>query len=223
MSYTIYKSTSGLIAQPGRTVSTFPSGLVRVEQSYLGLTANAAANRAALAVGNNMPDGDSSPCIDGLKIFPEVQEVRREDGFTDYKVSAYGRVNTGGTGELNAEIVSVARNYRRILNEGTVNETTAAWSVAETYIVDSYLKRFTVLKSTDNSEIPIPSENLTRRRLTLRITGTTPGPISGNSLIWDQTISSVTRRDFGFFDEIAISYQLIPQDDPNSFTFADLV
>jgi hypothetical protein len=97
MSYTIYKSTSGLIAQPGRTVSTFPSGLVRVEQSYLGLTANAAANRAALAVGNNMPNGDSSPCIDGLKIFPEVQEVRREDGFTEYQVCAYGRCNSTGT------------------------------------------------------------------------------------------------------------------------------
>jgi hypothetical protein len=96
MSYTLYKSTSGLIAQPGRSVSTFPSGLVRVDQTYLGLTANAATNRATLAVGNNMPGGDSSPCIDGLKIFPEVQERRREDGWTEYIVSAYGRSNTTG-------------------------------------------------------------------------------------------------------------------------------
>ena len=96
MSYTIYKSTSGLIAQPGRTVATFPSGLVRVEQTYLGLTANATLNRAILAVGSNMPDGDSSPCLDGLKIFPEVQEVVREDGFTEYKVCAYGRCNYSG-------------------------------------------------------------------------------------------------------------------------------
>ena len=108
MSYTIYKSTSGLIAQPGRTVSTFPSGLVRVEQSYLGLTTNAAANRAALAVGNNMPDGDSSPCIDGLKIFPEVQEVRREDGFTEYQVCAYGRCNSTGTRSESALITTIS-------------------------------------------------------------------------------------------------------------------
>jgi hypothetical protein len=104
MSYKIYKSTSGLVAQAGRTVSTFPSGLVRVEQSYLGLTANAAANLAALAVGNNMPDGDSSPCIDGLKIFPEVQEVRREDGFTEYQVCAYGRCNLSGKSVLEFEV-----------------------------------------------------------------------------------------------------------------------
>ena len=43
-----------------------------------------------------MPDGDTSPCIDGLKIFPEAQERRRENGFTEYIVSAYGRSNTTG-------------------------------------------------------------------------------------------------------------------------------
>jgi hypothetical protein len=100
MSYTLFNSTTaatGLIAQPGRAVNTFPSGLVRVDQTYLGLTANATAHRATLAVGNDMPDGDTSPCIDALKIFPEVQERRREDGFTEYIVSAYGRQKNQAT------------------------------------------------------------------------------------------------------------------------------
>jgi hypothetical protein len=126
MSYTIYKSTSGLIAQPGRAVSTFPSGLVRVEQTYLGLTANAAANRAALAVGNNMPDGDSSPCIDGLKIFPEVQERRREDGFTEYQVCAYGRCNSTGTRSESALITTVGvyhSNWHVTSSGGTASST----------------------------------------------------------------------------------------------------
>jgi hypothetical protein len=107
MSYTLYTTTaaaSGLIPQPGRAVNTFPSGLVRVDQTYLGLTANAELNRAFLAVGNDMPDGDSSPCIDGLKIFPEVQEVRREDGFTEYQVCAYGRCNLSGKSVLEFEV-----------------------------------------------------------------------------------------------------------------------
>lgn len=98
MSYSIFiASPTALIAQPGRAVNTFPSGLVRVDQVYLGLTSQTATHRATLAVGNNMPDGDSSPCIDGLKIFPEVQERRREDGFTEYIVSAYGRVKSTAT------------------------------------------------------------------------------------------------------------------------------
>lgn len=100
MSYTTFTANpAALIAQPGRAVNTFPSGLVRVDQTYLGLTAQAASHRATLAVGNDMP-GDSSPCIDGLKIFPEVQEKRREDGFTEYIVSAYGRCNSTGSGYM---------------------------------------------------------------------------------------------------------------------------
>lgn len=95
MSYTIFTANpTALIAQPGRAVNTFPSGLVRVDQTYLGLTSQAATHRATLAIGNNMPDGDSSPCIDGLKIFPEAQERRREDGFTEFIVSAYGRTKS---------------------------------------------------------------------------------------------------------------------------------
>lgn len=104
MSYTIFiANPAALIPQPGRAVNTFPSGLVRVDQTYLGLTSQATTHRATLAVGNDMPDGDSSPCIDGLKIFPEVQERRREDGFTEYIVSAYGRVNTTGKADSNFE------------------------------------------------------------------------------------------------------------------------
>ena len=109
MSYLIYTSleaSTGLIPQPGRAVNTFPSGLVRVDQTYLGLTANAATHRAILAVGNDMPDGDTAPCIDGLKIFPEAQERRREDGFTEYLVSAYGRVNAIGETSFNYEIAT---------------------------------------------------------------------------------------------------------------------
>jgi hypothetical protein len=93
-----------LIAQPGRAVNTFPSGLVRVDQTYLGLASQSAKHRATLAVGNNMPDGNSSPCMDGLKIFPAPQERRREDGFTEYLVSAYGRKNNTGLTSTKWEI-----------------------------------------------------------------------------------------------------------------------
>jgi len=89
---TIYEKTAGaLIATPGRTVATFPSGLCRVDQKYVCTTANAATHRAALAIGNDMPDGNDAPAIDGLKIYPAPQEIERGDGFTEFMVSAYGR------------------------------------------------------------------------------------------------------------------------------------
>jgi hypothetical protein len=41
-----------------------------------------------------MPDGVTEPAIDGLFIFPAPQEIRRQDGFTDFVVSAYGRTSS---------------------------------------------------------------------------------------------------------------------------------
>jgi hypothetical protein len=88
---TIYEQTAGsLIPQPDRTVATFDSGLIRVDQGFVGTTANAETHRATLAVGNDFP-GDTSPAYDGLFIFPAAQESRTGDGLTTFKVSGYGR------------------------------------------------------------------------------------------------------------------------------------
>lgn len=38
-----------------------------------------------------MPDGNTSPCIDGVFISPIPGEVDRGDGFTEFRVSGYGR------------------------------------------------------------------------------------------------------------------------------------
>ena len=89
---TIYEKTPGaLIATPGRTVATFPTGLLRVDQTYICTTASAASHRASLVVGGPVPDGNNVPSNDGLFISPAPQEVERGDGFTEFKVSAYGR------------------------------------------------------------------------------------------------------------------------------------
>ena len=92
----IYEQTPGGLYPTGqRTVSTFPSGLIRVDQSFACKTSAAATHRATLAVGAIFP-GDSDPAIDGLKIFPEPQEKRRNDGFTEFTVSGYGRTSMNG-------------------------------------------------------------------------------------------------------------------------------
>ena len=95
MSAIIYEKTAnGLYPTGERSISTFPSGLLRVDQTFVCRTSAAATHRADLAVGEDMPGG-STPAIDGLKIFPEPQERKRDDGFTEFIVSAYGRTTTG--------------------------------------------------------------------------------------------------------------------------------
>lgn len=174
MSYTIFTANpAALISQPGRAVNTFPSGLVRVDQTYLGLTSQATTHRATLAVGNNMPDGNSSPCIDGLKIFPEAQERRREDGFTEYIVSAYGRVNTTGSFSKTKKLGSVRKQaivvYRTYVFNGQnfVTATDLDWVVDPDYqnAINILGDVLTVKLVRPINQIPslLPPTNLIRR------------------------------------------------------------
>lgn len=94
MAQIIYeKNTGELIPQGDRSVSTFPSGLIRVDQTFICSTPNVATHRSDLKVGNDFPGG-SDPAIDGLYIYPEVQEKRRGDGFSELIASGYGRTAT---------------------------------------------------------------------------------------------------------------------------------
>jgi hypothetical protein len=95
MAYT-YHGTRNLITAPGRAVQTFPSGLVRVERTYICRRGDENRYRSELAVGNLLPDDEGTPAIDGLYIYPDPQEQTREDGFTEFRVTAYGRTNTTG-------------------------------------------------------------------------------------------------------------------------------
>lgn len=79
-----------------RSVQVFPSGLVRVDQTYVCQTTEEAKFRQQLDEGLILPNDDGTPAIDGLYIFPRPNEIRNADGFTEFKVSAYGRINVGG-------------------------------------------------------------------------------------------------------------------------------
>jgi len=75
--------------------ATDPSGTYTPSGDAVGsFTVSANTIRSTLAIGKPMPDGDSSPSIDGLAIFPTPDENRRGDGFTDFNVSAYGRASS---------------------------------------------------------------------------------------------------------------------------------
>lgn len=94
MSAIIYEKTpSGLYTTGDRTVSTFPSGLIRVDQTFVCKTSAAATHRGILSVGSDFPNDSNLFSFDGLKIFPEPQEKHRDDGFTEFIVSAYGRTS----------------------------------------------------------------------------------------------------------------------------------
>jgi hypothetical protein len=218
----IYHGSQGLITLPERNVQTFPSGLVRIDRVYACRKTLADRFRRDLAVGNPLPFDDGAPAIDGAFIFPDPQETIRDDGFTEFRVSAYGRTNTDGNGTLDSEIVSISRNYQRVINVGLESERIISWSIIERYIVDLFIQTFIIAKETANSQIIIPDIKLNERRISFRIFGTRPGIIRGIDLIWERSIEAISRRNFGSWDEITVSYKLIPRDNPNTFSFRDL-
>lgn len=160
----ILSKNTALIPQP-RTVDTFPSGLVRVTQTYIGRTALKATHRALLAEGNAMPDGNSSPCLDGLKIFPEAQERARDDGMTEYIVTAYGRVNSTGKKTFAQELSSYRSSYKVkefIWNIETQNEEENYYiqSVSAPATVDKLIWLFCVPKNEQLSIVPTITPNV---------------------------------------------------------------
>jgi len=65
---------------------------------------DAARYRNILRANEPMPFDDGAPAIDGLFIFPEPQEQVRNDGFVEFRVTAYGRTNINGVIETSFEL-----------------------------------------------------------------------------------------------------------------------
>lgn len=220
MATTLYTANpTALIPQAGRAVDTFPSGLARVSQTFLGRTANAAAHRATLAVGNNMPGGDSSPCMDGLKIFPEVQERRREDGMTEFIVTAYGRTNSTGKLSRTTEIQTVqVPTFLFVTNlpSGSFNSNRAVPMAV--VVATTAVSRSTVVPAaTSSASLSIPEADTSFSILSTtydalvaslkKFYPTASFALSGlNSAITvSGNLSAMSRNSYGSFDEVIVT------------------
>lgn len=93
---TLYtKDGQDIFTLPGRTINTFASGLVRVDQSYALKTSNIQfARDDYFQIGSIIFDEDQYPAVDGLYLYPDAQEVRKEYGITELIASYYGRTRT---------------------------------------------------------------------------------------------------------------------------------
>jgi len=241
----ILTKSTALIPQP-RTVDTFSSGLVRVTQTYIGRTALKATHRAILAVGSDMPDGNSSPCIDGLKIFPEVQERAREDGMTEYVVTAYGRVNTTGKKTFEQDLspcISTFSSKNFIWDIESQSESTSFDDIPsfQSVTVDRLIWVFCAKKNVQTSILPTDtprvynydgSELLSRNFLQAlqysELSGNQVGYFNEGGLKAPSTVvrqiiksfevKSIEKSNFGSFDEWTVTYT----QPPPTFNFKDL-
>ena len=222
MGYT-YHGTSELIALPNRTVQTYPSGLVRVERSYVCRKDEVAKFRNTIRVNELMPFDNGTPAFDGLYIFPEPQEIVRDDGFVEFRVTAYGRIS-----EKSSFIT-------QSLVKGTIDYTDSP-GIGEVYqssgpsINDLYIIRGVALYGSKGSDYSLPP----------RIEDIFVAPQGGTRLIASDTttvdsnkyrtytatkrvvlflrLDSFTTVNFGFFNEYVISWIAAAQIDTSSRT-----
>jgi hypothetical protein len=186
MAYT-YHGTSNLIALPNRTVQTYPSGLVRVERSYVCRKADAGRNRSKFQVGDYLPNDDGAPAIDGLYIFPAAQETVRDDGFVEFRVSAYGRINTTGREKIEDEY-----------NNDSLSEDGFTYG----FITKSQIltQEFVIFKS---QNVPPTTNKIPGRPVVVFGTG---GELALSQRRYQTAIRSYSSRDFGTVSEVTLVY-----------------
>lgn len=203
-------STSGLKAQDDRTVEVFPSGLVRVDRSYVCPTASEATFRPLLLKGNPPPQDDLAPAIDGLYIFPDPRETRRDDGFTVFSVSSYGRINTEGllrqsTTVIDLGIISVPLSNSPFGSTVDNPYTFTVVTKIQTFVVPYAFD----IKSVNLNQYRTFFGYLTGGGYYMQQTAIINGSIFISPFAARPSTSSppvVTTTNYGFWDEVTIDY-----------------
>jgi hypothetical protein len=201
MSYT-YHGASNLIQLPGRSVQTYPSGLVRVERSFVCRKNDANLYRERFKGGNLMPDDDGAPAIDGLYIFPEPQEAVRDDGFVEFRVTAYGRCSFDdyiikGTKQVDIFFLEPEVDFFDFSDTFNFNK-----ALAETYTIKRCLPSSVNIKDVIAAPPSIFSN--------IVYLGNPEGLLRKNIVIQGKLqLSQFSSISFGFFSEFTYTYEVL--------------
>ena len=204
-----YHGTENIIALPNRTVQTYPSGLVRVERSFV--CRKDQVSKFRIRVNERMPLDNGAPAIDGLYIFPEPQEIVRDDGFVEFRVTAYGRTNEFSQAVI--EKSSVKSNYFRTNLTGTELNQSLFPSINDLFILRGVIPSNTPTESfltnpliSDISVIPVGNFFFDVIGAKL-VDGTTINQSVTTETTIGIGLDSYVSTNFGFFSEYVITWR----------------
>lgn len=143
-------------------------------------------------------------------VFPDPQVRRTDMGLLEMSFDAY--IDTGArSGVFGAEVLNLSKSFNVIVEQGASESGLPAlqynYTVTEVWLTDSYTERKVLSATLGSAAFPSITIPLGRKRLKRFITGTTPNQVSYTSeltITWTNQVSSVTRRNFGTFDEVDI-------------------
>ena len=230
-----YAGTSDLVWQADAKVSTFASGLILVQRSAIVRKDRAVSARASLQVGDVLPL-ENDPSLDGVFIFPEVQETSNASHVT-FLVSGYGRANDVGqiesTPQISSETIStrtipLTTNVKFIIttlpDEIKVTTSIVRWkSTVRRVVSKGEILSFAPPAGVDNKvytindfnpQVQSPSSGVTATLLAYGL------PSTFSQTKWDFTSSLIVtlseRANYGNFDEETLVFETAFAEDTQS-------
>lgn len=178
---------------PGSTESTSVYGLKKTSGTIL-FKAGEEGEALTLAEQNG-------------SVFPDPQVRTTDMGLLEMSFDAY--IDTGVTsGVFGTEVLNLSKSFSVSLAQGENLPTRDFnWTITETWIADSFTERKVLAATLGSVFLTVSQNSLNKRMLKRIITGNLPdigGGATQLSITWAQQVSSVTRRNFGTFDEVDI-------------------
>lgn len=129
-------------------------------------------------------------------------------GLLEMSFDAYS--DTGaGTGVFGTEVLNLTKSFESTITQAVGNNPPAPitynWTITEIWLADSYVQRKVLAASLGSVFLTVSAFALNKRMINRVVTGNRPsGGASSLSITWASQVTSVTRRNFGTFDEVDI-------------------
>jgi hypothetical protein len=181
---------------PGKTESVSRNGLQKTSGTIL-FEAGQDGEALTLAEQNG-------------SVFPDPQVRTTDMGLLEMSFDAY-RDTGASTGVFGTEVLNLSKAFETTITQAVGNNPPAPipynWTITEIWIADSFTESKVLASTLGSVFLTVSQNSLNKRMLKRVITGKRPiGTITASSLsiTWTSQVSSVTRRNFGSFDEVDI-------------------
>ena len=141
-------------------------------------------------------------------VFPDPQVRTTEMGLLEMVFDAYRDTGTP-TGVFGTEVLNLSKSFETTITQAVGNNPPAPisynWTITEMWIADSFTEKKVILASLGSVSLQAVTRLLGKRLLKRVLTGKQPSGVSSSlSITWASQVTSVTRRNFGDFDEVDI-------------------
>lgn len=141
-------------------------------------------------------------------VFPDIATQKTETGLIQVTFDAY-QEKGAPTSAFGSLALTLSKSFTGPISSNATSETT--WSVIETWVVDT----FTVFRTSPSSAnsfsigtgMPLLNRSMKQRRTIGRVGSGGSGSLN---ISWLTELSTISRRNFGYIDEIDLTYSQSP-------------